>query len=68
MFPAHGEFGKSHTGWGRECRQPFFYVVILPLSGEQVEALPMLASKEVKSMKQMPTTAKKSYYFYHETT
>ncbi len=43
------------------------YRSLLPLSGEQVEALPMLASREVNNMKQMPTT-EKVLFFYHETT
>ncbi len=27
ITPAQGESGKWHPGWGRECRQPFFYSV-----------------------------------------
>jgi hypothetical protein len=39
------------------------YRCLLSLSEEQVEALPMLASREIYGMKQMPTTAKSLDFF-----
>jgi hypothetical protein len=68
-YRRHGRVAKKAftccCNWPTKLIMNLLYRSLLPLSEEQVEALPMLASKEVKGMKQMPTTAKKSYYFYH---